>query len=145
MDNVLIDAVLALIALLVGFFSALWYVKHAAPTAQRSGEEDLDAIEKEEKANDAERASMAALQLRDLAKNVATDVGAHNNLVSDISDELGNLSDGADVSAVVDRILAANEKLQNRLVEAEAKDPNASRRDPHTTIRSVDGCPDEVG
>lgn len=126
MDNVLIDASLGLIALLVGFFSALWYVKHATPGALQTSENEAEALEKESKANDAERTSMAALQLRDLAKNVATDVGAHNTLVSGISDELGSITNGSAgsetaVAAAVEKILAANEKLQTRLMEAEQK------------------------
>lgn len=121
MDNVLIDASLALIALLVGFFSALWYVKHAAPVTPLSNESGEETKEKEAQANDAERSNMAALQLRDLAKNVATDVGDHNSIVSGISDELGKSKDGAAVEAAVTKILAANEKLQNRLEEAEQK------------------------
>ncbi|MGI9430416.1 MAG: diguanylate cyclase domain-containing protein [Bythopirellula sp.] len=121
MDNVMIDAVLALIALMVGFFSALWYVKHTAPPALSTGESETDSLEKEAQANDAERANMATLQLRDLARNVASDVGDHNVLVSGISDELGNSTDGPAVEAAVTKILAANEKLQSRLAEAEQK------------------------
>jgi len=124
LNNVLIDASLALIALLVGFFSALWYVKHGiAATPEDSGDGE-DALQQEAKANDAERTSMAALQMRNLAKNVATDVGAHNTLLSDISDELGSSSNGEAVEAAVVKILAANEKLQSRLAEAEQKIQN---------------------
>ena len=125
-NNILIDASLALIALLVGFFSALWYVKHLVPTAPDSNQLADDVVEQEAKANDAERANMAALQLRDLAKNVANDVGAHNTLVSGISDELGSMADspggsGTAVAEAVTKILKANEKLQDRLADAEQK------------------------
>jgi len=125
-DSVLINTSLALVALLIGFFSALWYVRHIAP-ATGSGDPDvLDAVEQESQANDAERSSMAALQLRDLAKNVATDVGEHNTLVSDISDELGAITEGSAgseeaVAEAVAKILTANEKLQSRLADAEQK------------------------
>ncbi|NOZ40544.1 MAG: GGDEF domain-containing protein [Planctomycetes bacterium] len=126
MDNVLIDASLALVALCVGFFSALWYVRHIAPSRQSDNEAAQDAQEKEAQDNDAERANMAALQLRDLAKNVASDVGDHCTLVTDISDELGEITDGspgsgAAVAQAVSKILTANEKLQNRLADAEQK------------------------
>ncbi len=126
MNNVLIDASLALVALCVGFFSALWYVRHIVPSRQGGNEDARDAQEKEAQANDAERANMAALQLRDLAKNVAHDVGDHCNLVSGISDELGELADGspesgAAVADAVAKILTANEKLQDRLADAEQK------------------------
>ncbi len=126
MDNVLIDASLALVAMLVGFFSALWYVRQTGPSKQGGGDNNQDAVEKEAQANDAERANMAALQLRDLAKNVASDVGDHCELVSGITDELSEISDGspgsgAAVSEAVAKILSANEKLQNRLADAEQK------------------------
>lgn len=121
LGNVLIDAALALIALLVGFFGALWYVRQTSATVNSSTETAEETLQKEEKANDAERANMAAMQLRDLAKNVAVDVGAHNTLVSDISDQLSTGADGAAVEAAVDKILEANEKLQQRLEEAERK------------------------
>ena len=126
MNSVLIDASLALIALCVGFFSALWYVKHLMPAKPDSNEGGEDALQQEAMENDAERANMAALQLRDLAKNVATDVGAHTTLVSDISDELGSVVEGsagsgAVVAEAVAKILAANSKLQDRLLEAESK------------------------
>jgi len=124
-NNVLIDASLALIALLVGFFSALWYVKYNDPTAGKGAACEEDKKKKEAQVNDAERANMAALQLRDLAQNVATDVGAHNTLVSGISSELDALADGsagsAAVSEAVAKIIAANDKLQSRLAEAEQK------------------------
>jgi len=121
MHYVLIDAALALFALLAGFFSAVWYLKHTSGSAQNNGAESLDDSQQEADANNAERASMAALQLRDLAKNVATDVGDHNTLVTSISNDLSNMADQAAVEAAVVKILTANEKLQSRLEEAEQK------------------------
>lgn len=121
MGNVLIDASLSLVALLVGFFGALWYVRQTSPKAHDRAPTAEEAREKEAKANEAERTNMAAMQLRDLARNVAVDVGEHNNLVNGISNELGNSTDGAAVEAAVTKILAANETLQQRLEEAEEK------------------------
>ncbi len=121
LGDVLIDASLALIALLVGFFGALWYARQTGPKAKSPEEIAEEAREEESHANDAERANMAAMQLRDLAKNVAVDVGAHNNLVSDISDQLSSDSDSAAVESAIEKIVEANEKLQNRLEEAERK------------------------
>ncbi len=121
LGDVLIDASLALIALVVGFFGALWYVRQTGPKAKSPEEIAEEAREEESQANDAERANMAAMQLRDLAKNVAVDVGAHNNFVSDISDQLTSESDGAAVESAIEKIVEANEKLQNRLEEAERK------------------------
>ena len=126
MNNVLIDASLALVALLVGVFGTLWYVRQTAPASQDGNAEGQGTAEQEAQDNDAERSNMAALQLRDLAKNVAYDVGEHCTLVSDITDELGELSpddsgSGAAVADAVTKILAANEKLQSRLADAEQK------------------------
>ncbi|MEM8945868.1 MAG: diguanylate cyclase [Planctomycetota bacterium] len=121
LGNVLIDASLALVALLVGFFGALWYVRQTDSKVAADVPTPEEALAEEEKANDTERASMAALQLRDLAKNVAVDVGAHNELVTDISDQLTSGADSASVEAAVAKILAANDKLQSRLEEAEQK------------------------
>ena len=121
LGNVLIDAALALAALLVGFFSALWYAKLTGTKSESTPDTPAEALAAEEKANESERASMAALQLRDLAKNVAVDVGAHNDLVTGISDQLTGGADSAAVEAAVAKILAANDKLQSRLEEAEEK------------------------
>ena len=122
MNYLLIDLPLALIAMTAGFFAALWYIRHANPESE-VGEEIVR--EQEEKANDTERINMAALQLRDLVSTVASDVGAHNSLVSGITDELGALSDESDstaaVTGAVAKILTANEKLQSRLADAEQK------------------------
>ena len=118
MKYILIDASLALIALVVGFCSALWYVRHT-DAASQNGETDADKQKEQDAlANDSERASMAAYQLRDLAKNVAKDVGAHNTLVSGISDELDSMDSTSEntnavVTEAVAKILAANEKLQS--------------------------------
>ena len=80
---VLIDVSLALIALVVGFFSALWYVKinHGAG----GGQDVLGGREKEAQENNAERADMAALQLRDLAHNMVADVNEHSDQVEQIN------------------------------------------------------------
>ena len=126
MDNVLIDAGLALVALLVGVIGTLWYVRQTAPATQDSNAEGQGTAEKEAQDNDAERSNMAALQLRDLAKNVAHDVGDHCTLVSGITDELSEINEdtpgsGAAVTEAVTKILAANEKLQSRLADAEQK------------------------
>ena len=126
LNSILIDAVLALVALVVGFFSAIWYVDHGSKS-EKSSADDADAKQLlEEKENEAARASMAAQQLRDLAQNVASDVGAHSSLMSGITDELGAV-DGSSpeanqtVTDAVSKILAANEKLQSRLADAEQK------------------------
>jgi diguanylate cyclase len=71
-----------------------------------------------------ERAAMAANQVADLAQTVASDVGDHAAKMKAISDELAGVdreSAGANaaVNAAMDRILAANTELQERLEKAE--------------------------
>ncbi|NOY42144.1 MAG: diguanylate cyclase [Planctomycetes bacterium] len=127
----LIDMALALVALTVGFLAALWYVRNVSGASQNdtdsSGADSPEVVlEKEAAANDAERASMAAMQLQDLAKNVATDVGAHNAVIAGISGNLCDVKTGADdlnktVMDAVAQIMAANDKLQSRLTDAEQK------------------------
>lgn len=121
-DYLLIDMVLALTALLVGFFGALWYIRYTtapSPAADSTANQETQA-------NNVERINMAVLQLKDLAKNVASDVGDHNTLVGDLSEELGAVTkessgSGAMVVDAVAKILAANNKLQDRLSDAEHK------------------------
>ena len=126
MNYLLVDIPLAFGGLLVGFFSAMWYVRYKSDLSGGEEQTAEDTSQKEKTENDTERANMAALQLRDLAKNVLTDVGAHNTLVSAISDELEaitagpNNSPGAVTNAVA-KIVTANDKLQNRLADAEQK------------------------
>jgi len=121
---VLIDMVLALVALAVGFFAALWYVRNVSGLNSNADSEGA-AKEKETLANKAERANMAAMQLQDLAKNVATDVGTHNTVIADISENLSEAKQGGNAENVVvdavSQIMTANEKLQARLADAEQK------------------------
>jgi diguanylate cyclase len=126
LPTVLIDVVLGFSAFFAGVLVALIYVrvtarKEAPKVSQPALEPTFDAA-----ANDAARTNMAAQQLRDLAQNVASDVGAHNSLVTGISDQLDALqADDQNSSAVVRdavaRMLEANKKLQTRLEDAERK------------------------
>lgn len=122
---VLIDMILAVVALVVGFLAALWYVRNVAHS-HSSSETPEEILEQESAANDTERVSMAAMQLHDLAMNVATDVSTHNAAIADISENLSEVREAAgDLDAtvidVVAQIQAANQKLQNRLADAENK------------------------
>ena len=127
----LVDMVLAIIAIVIGFFAAIWYVRTTSDSTNLSSEaENIPSEEKireaEAAANEAERASMAAMQLQDLATNVASDVGEHNSVIAGISENLseanssGQSTNDAVLQAVA-QIMSANEKLQNRLAEAESK------------------------
>jgi diguanylate cyclase len=124
---VLIDVCLALIALVVGFVSALWYTKIIGHSRADGDAEDGSHRDREAQINDAERANMAAIQLRDLAHNMATDVGEHNTLVGQITGQLAALpneetvDNSRVVAEAITQIVAANEKLQGRLVDAESK------------------------
>ncbi len=122
----LIDVSMALIALTIGFFSALWYVRFTSDSSQNTGEDTEAACKKEEAARQAERVDMASLQLQDLAKNMAIDVGEHSSLMTDISSNLGeldleNTASSAVVAEAIAQISAANNKLQDRLEDAEKK------------------------
>jgi diguanylate cyclase len=128
--RVIIDVSLAFVAFFVGFFAALFYARHiggrkiAAPSVPITVNKQA-AAQAEAAANEAARAAMAAQQLRDLAANVASDVGAHNELVEGIADKLGALAKGEGNSAVVmeavAKMLEANKKLAERLEDAEHK------------------------
>jgi diguanylate cyclase len=124
-SNVLIDVGVGFAAFFTGFFAALAYYRFAGSNAplppSPAVDPQFDAV-----ANDAARANMAAQQLRDLAQNVASDVGAHNTLVGDISNQLDALKEGDGNSGVIVRdavakMLEANAKLQSRLEDAEHK------------------------
>lgn len=76
--------------------------------------------------NDAARTSMAVQQIRDLVRNVASDVGAHQSLVGGFSDQLGAIQDsscdhGQIVKEIVSKLLEANSTVQHRLEDAERK------------------------
>jgi diguanylate cyclase len=122
---VMMDASLALTAFLVGFGGAFWYLRQ-----QSDGQAQLDKNAKPSENDasifEAERADMAVQQLKDLASHVASDVGAHNKLVTGMSDRLEAIQPNASgasgaVSEVLKEILTANEKLQARLADAEKK------------------------
>lgn len=122
MNYLLVEIPMAFMAMAVGFVSAIWYMKYKESHLPADAE-FVEADEKQKAAIETERANMAALQIRDLAKNVASDVGAHNTLVTEISHDLDALK-GESQAAVTDavaKILAANEKLQDRLADAEHK------------------------
>lgn len=71
---------------------------------------------------DSEKAKEALAQLHELAARVATDVGAHNSRVREISDDLteGD-SDTTKVVGAVANLLAANQQMQAQLENAEAR------------------------
>jgi len=126
LPSVLIDVGLGFIAFFAGFFVAIAYCHNASSKRVKASESTTDGPAVDQTANDAARANMAAQQLRDLAQNVASDVGAHNTLVGDINDQLGALKDGGGdgggvVRDAIAKMLEANKKLQNRLEDAEHK------------------------
>ncbi len=121
LNYILLDASLALTAFIVGFVGAYFYVSHGL-----SNRSDHPSSSEGNNPYDAERNAMAIQQLRDLTNHVASDVGAHNQLVSGITAQLGaidkNTGDNSDlVAEALRQIMAANEKLQARLEDAENK------------------------
>ncbi len=128
-SSLLIEVSMALIALVIGFFSALWYVKFTSEDTETTDKSSEDTSKSEQEAIQAERVSMAAQQLQDLAKNMALDVGEHKSVMTDITSDLGGLdleTEGSDTAVIdaVAKIFAANSKLQNRLADAEKKIQN---------------------
>ncbi len=132
LTRVVIDVSLAFVAFFVGMLMATLYSRHkhgahAAPQpAPASAAKHLASAQAEAAANDAARAAMAAQQLRDLAANVASDVGAHNTFVEGIADQLealnhGDAGNNAAVMEAVAKMLEANKKLATRLEDAEHK------------------------
>ncbi len=73
LDTVLIDAGLALIAMFVGFYAAIWYVNYTSTLNDGDHGDGKSQRDLEAKANAAARTNMAVQQMRDLAKNVASD------------------------------------------------------------------------
>jgi diguanylate cyclase len=161
MPNVLIDVGLGFAAFFAGVVVALSYFRISNPSRKDvattlSAEPQVDVV-----ANDAARTNMAAQQLRDLAQNVASDVGAHNTLVGNISDQLGALKAGDGnsetvVREAVTKMLEANKKLATRLEDAERKiqiqaeeirtQQSEARTDALTRLanrRAFDACLDE--
>lgn len=126
LPSVIIDVSLGFIAFFAGFLVALTYFQNASAKSAKRAAAATPAPVPDQSANDAARANMAVQQLRDLAQNVASDVGAHNTLVGNINDQLDALQDGggADggvVREAVTKMLEANKKLQSRLEDAEHK------------------------
>lgn len=122
---VIMDASLALTAFLVGFCGAIWYLRSQNRSLTNSGDAET-SLQNTQSILDAERADMAVQQLKDLATNVASDVGAHNKLVTGISDRIETIqAQSANATTLLNealkQILEANEKLQLRLADAEQK------------------------
>lgn len=158
--NVAVDVSLAFSGFFVGLVGAIAYYRLAAKGIVQPGNVGA-AASPEAAANNAARSAMAAQQLRDLAKNVASDVGAHNTLVEGITDQLaalqgGDQGNGAVVMEAVTKMLEANKKLSMRLEDAEQKiqvqaeeirlQQSEARTDALTQLanrRAFDACLDE--
>lgn len=117
--NCLTNAVLALISMLVGSMATLVALKLRRP---RAGSGAPSATSPE----DSERTNRAIEQIRQLAEDVANDVGDHNVALEGWSDQLDaarQKSDdqGPEIQYVVSGMLEANRQLSARLEEAERK------------------------
>ena len=121
----LVNLLCACVALGIGFVAGGWFFtahvanrnanKLAQKTSPRQSEEDRRA---------ADRAAMAASRVTDLAHALAIDVGDHAAKMKVISDELTGIdrsagNSNAAASSAIDKILAANTDLQQRLQVAE--------------------------
>ncbi|QEG36887.1 diguanylate cyclase domain-containing protein [Bythopirellula goksoeyrii] len=121
LNYVLLDASLAFTAFLVGLLGAYYFMGHGSSkgTNQLPAAAGMNPY-------DAERNAMAVQQLKDVATNVASDVGAHSQFVSGISQQLGSMDKTADdkdalIADALRQIMTANTKLQERLEDAESK------------------------
>jgi diguanylate cyclase len=120
----LVNLLCACVALGVGFAAGVWFfgAKMAKPVDRRQPKPAAKPNEDTKRA--AERASMAASRVADLAQNVASDVSDHTAKVKAISADLAGIdrkstdANGAVFSAL-DQMLAANNELQQRLEQAE--------------------------
>jgi diguanylate cyclase len=104
-----VDLTFALFIAAVGFASG-WWLNYRS--ARRAAAETV-------------RARTALQRMHDLATSVAADVGEHHTRVQEINTELTAARDGDQLDDVVvsslNEILAANERLQSRLADAEVK------------------------
>ena len=126
LPTILIDVALGLVAFVIGFAVAMAYTRYSQVEGDQVDAEHGSDDQSDEAANEAARTNMAVQQLRDLAQNVAADVGAHNSLVVNISDQLDSIKNSDDTSGTavrdaVARLLNANSTLQDRLADAERK------------------------
>ncbi|QDS99968.1 GGDEF domain-containing protein [Adhaeretor mobilis] len=127
--SVLIDVGLSLIAVVVGFLGAYFYLQHTAHANLKEGVSDLTEAEQAQAENDAERASMAVDQVRDLTRAVASDVTEHSSVIEGISNQLNAIDQTSKDSSLaianaIAQMLGANGQLQARLEEAEQKIKN---------------------
>lgn len=113
----------AIIALGVGFVAGGWFL--GGRNAKSAEGRKLSPDQMLQERLSAEREVMASCRLKDLASGMASDVGAHNSRVGEITAELtaAKTSSAAEREARVDSALAeiaeANEILQKKLAKAE--------------------------
>ena len=114
---ILVNVLFAAVVLAVGFAAGAW----SAGGRRRVDDQRQSELETQRQL-DIERTAMATDRLRDLAANVASDVGEHNANIGKIEADLAAAKEG-DSEAGVLRALAeigrANEQLQQKLSQAE--------------------------
>ncbi|MEM8865218.1 MAG: diguanylate cyclase, partial [Planctomycetota bacterium] len=120
----LVNLVCAAVALGIGFVAGGWFLGARETTPADPGR-STDADEALEQLMAAERSAFASSRLKDLARGMATDVGEHSSQVEKITADLEAAKTSpeaqkeAEVSAALEKIVAANEQLQQKLVKAE--------------------------
>jgi diguanylate cyclase len=119
----LVNLLCACVALGVGFGAGIWFfgAKMAGPSSAPKPPAAKATVESQ---RSAERTMMASQRIADVAQGVVGDVGDHAAKMRAISADLQGIdrdSSGAsaEVASALDRILAANAELQQRLEQAE--------------------------
>ncbi|QDU55518.1 diguanylate cyclase domain-containing protein [Aeoliella mucimassa] len=118
---VVLNLTFAVIALAVGFVAGVWLTGKRRAAHETGLDEEVELQKQLER----ERAALATERLRDLAGNVASDVGEHNKSMGEITAGLQSLdvtdveATGAGLVDALSKIVTANEVLQERLAKAE--------------------------
>lgn len=131
MGPLMLQMAALLIAVFLGFFGG-WLVRNGdrqsrdaddgddfAPGPDTDVDTDVDATESVDADTMAVREILAGLQ--ELTQSVASDVGAHNNRVQEISNELVAAPAKANIVGVVKNLIRANETMQSQLSHAEVR------------------------
>ena len=140
---VTVNVICACVALGVGFAAGVWFFA-TGKSSDDAGQSDEPQLDKEQ-VRATERALMASSRLKDLASNIACDVGSHASQVEELNLTLQDATAGsggkvdASVVEALTKIVVANSQLQERLVLAEQQiEAQAAEIQSHETEARTD-------